>query len=261
MTIMPSQPDAAVRTILVTGGTSGLGRVIATGFAAAGHRVMICSRSSEDCERVAAEISAATDGTCIGHAADIANHAAADELAAHVADEFGLLHTLVNNAGAVAPGPLEAVDEAGWDRVLDVNLKAAFFLTQKLASSLRKAATPQWPASVINIGSYAGGRVGPQPHYPYSAAKAGLRLLTQALARGLASDHVTVNSIALGVFPQDSAILRGYGDDVLDAVRQSIPAGRFGEAEDIVGLTQFLASRAAAYITGASIPLDGGMHI
>jgi NAD(P)-dependent dehydrogenase (short-subunit alcohol dehydrogenase family) len=134
-------------------------------------------------------------------------------------------------------------------------------MTQKLAPSLRAAAKPQSPASVINIGSFAGSRVGPRPHHPYTAAKAGMRYLTQSLAKSLAADHINVNAIALGVFPQDSAIMREYGHEALNAIRQGIPAGRFGEGKDIVGLTQFLSSPMSSYITGATIPLDGGMHI
>jgi NAD(P)-dependent dehydrogenase (short-subunit alcohol dehydrogenase family) len=249
------------RNILVTGGTSGLGRVIATGFAAAGQDVMICARTKANCARVAREISDSNSGSCTGVACDLGDHGAIEALAHEVSACFGVLHTLVNNAGAVAPGPLEDIQEADWDRVVDINLKAVFFMTQKLAPLLRKAATPEWPASVINIGSFAGARVGPRPHYPYTAAKAGLRYLTQSLAKGLAADHVTVNAIALGVFPQDSVIMRDYNEEALSIIRQAIPAARFGEARDIIGLTQFLASPASSYITGATIPLDGGMHI
>jgi NAD(P)-dependent dehydrogenase (short-subunit alcohol dehydrogenase family) len=249
------------RNILVTGGTSGLGRTIATGFAAAGENVTICARTKADCDRVAKEISDSNPGTCRGVVCDLGELEAIEDLAREIATRDGVLHTLVNNAGAVAPGPLEGVREEDWDRVVDINLKAVFFVTQKLAPFLRKAATPDWPATVINIGSFAGARVGPRPHYPYTAAKAGLRYLTQSLAKGLANDHINVNAIALGVFPQDSVIMREYSEDALNAIRQSIPAGRLGEARDIVGLTQFLASHTSSYITGATIPLDGGMHI
>jgi NAD(P)-dependent dehydrogenase (short-subunit alcohol dehydrogenase family) len=145
--------------------------------------------------------------------------------------------------------------------VVDTNLKAVFFMTQQLAPILTRGATADWPAAVINIGSFAGGRVAGQPHYPYSAAKAGLQMLTQALAKGLAPDRINVNTVALGVFPEDSVIMRSYSDAVLGTIRQNIPAGRLGSAADIIALTQFLASRASSYITGATIPLDGGMHI
>lgn len=252
---------AEKRNVLVTGGTSGLGRVIATGFAAIGCDVIICARTAADCERVAKDISDGNPGSCAGLVCDLGQNDSIESLANEVAARFGALHTLVNNAGAVAPGPMESIQEADWDRVVDINLKAAFFMSQKLAPCLRKAATPDWPASIINIGSFAGARVGTRPHYPYSAAKAGLRLLTQALAKGLAPDHVNVNTIALGVFPQDSVIMRDYSEQALDSIRQSIPVGRFGEGRDIVELTRFLASRASSYITGATIPLDGGMHI
>ena len=251
---------AEKRKVLVTGGTSGLGRVIATGFAAAGDDIIICSRTKTDCDRVAGEISSTNPGLCTGIVCDLMNVGAISALARAVADRFGILHTLVNNAGNVAPGPLEGVHEQ-WDRVVDVNLKAVFFMTQQLAPYLRKAASADWPASVINIGSFAGSRVGPRPHFPYTAAKAGLRYLTKSLAKELAADHVKVNAIALGVFPQDSVIMREYSEGALDVIRQGIPAGRLGAPSDIVGLVQFLASRASSYITGATIPLDGGMHI
>jgi len=249
------------RRVLVTGGTSGLGRVIATGFAAAGDDVIICSRTKADCDRVAGEISSTNPGLCTGIVCDLMNVGAISALARAVAQRFGILHTLVNNAGTVAPGRLEGVHEQDWDRVVDVNLKAVFFMTQQLAPYLRKAASADWPVSVINIGSFAGSRVGPRPHFPYTAAKAGLRYLTQSLAKELAADHVKVNAIALGVFPHDSGIMREYSEEALDVIRQGIPAGRFGAPSDIVGLTQFLASRSSSYITGATIPLDGGMHI
>jgi NAD(P)-dependent dehydrogenase (short-subunit alcohol dehydrogenase family) len=254
-------PDGEGRNVLVTGGTSGLGRAIATGFVAAGDHVLICARTAADCERVAGEIADNNPGTCTGFAADLADHGSIERLACHAAERFDRLHVLVNNAGAVAPGPLEAVREADWDRVVDVNLKAVFFLTQQLAPLLRAGATADRPAAVINIGSFAGARVGPAPHYPYTAAKAGLRYLTKALAKGLAADRVTVNAVALGVFPQDSMIMRDYDEATLGAIERTIPAGRLGEARDIVGLTRFLASPMASYITGATIPLDGGMHI
>ena len=253
-----NKPD---RIILVSGGTSGVGRLIATGFAASGCDVVICARTEADCERVAREISERNPGSCTGIVCDVGRMASIEHLARFVEARFGILHTLVNNAGAVAPAPLESLREEDWDRVVDVNLKAVFFMTQKLAPLLRKAATADSPASVINIGSFAGARVGPRPHHPYTAAKAGMRYLTQSLAKSLAQDHVNVNAIALGVFPQDSVIMREYGKEALDVIRQGIPAGRLGEGKDIVGLTQFLASAMSAYITGATIPLDGGMHI
>jgi len=252
---------AEKRKVLVTGGTSGLGRVIDPGFAAAGDDIIICSRTKADCERVAGEISNTNPGLCTGIVCDLTNVGAISALASAVAERFGVLHTLVNNAGTVAPGALEGLRELDWDRVVDVNLKAVFFMTQQLAPCLRKGASADWPASVINIGSFAGSRVGPRPHFPYTAAKAGLRYLTQSLAKELAADHVKVNAIALGVFPHDSGIMREYSEEALDVIRQAIPAGRFGASSDIVGLIQFLASRSSSYVTGATIPLDGGMHI
>ena len=152
-----------------------------------------------DLRFAAREISGSKAGFCTGIACDLVSLEAISSLAREVAERFGALHTLVNNAGAVAPGPLEAVREQDWDRVVDVNLKAAFFMTQQPAPYLRKAASADWPASATNIASFAGNRVGPRPHYPYTAAKAALRYLTQSLAKELARDHVKVNAIALGV--------------------------------------------------------------
>jgi NAD(P)-dependent dehydrogenase (short-subunit alcohol dehydrogenase family) len=253
--------SASVRNVLVTGGTSGLGRAIATGYAASGHDVIICARTELDCERVAEEISQGGVGRCRGIACDLSRVESIVALSETLRAQIGELHVLVNSAGAVAPGPIEAIDEADWDRVVDVNLKAVFFTSQNMVPLLRTGASASFPASIINIGSYAGSRVGPRPHYPYTAAKAALRYLTQSLAKGLAVDHINVNAIALGVFPQDSVIMRGYSAETLDEIRLRIPAARLGEAADIVGLTGFLSSRAASYITGATIPLDGGMHI
>ena len=193
------------RNILVTGGTAGLGRMIATGFAAAGDNVIICARTKADCDQVAKEISDSNPGTCTGVVCDLGKMEAIENLVQDVAARFGVLHTLVNNAGAVAPGPLEGVREEDWDRVVDINLKAVFFMTQKLAPLLRKTGTPDWPASVINIGSVAGARVGPRPHYPYTAAKAGLRYLDTITGKGAGKgDHINVNAIALGVSPAGS---------------------------------------------------------
>ena len=191
------------RVVLVTGGTSGLGRAIAKGFAAVGDEVIICARTAADCDRVAGEIAANNPGGCTGYPCDLTNLASIEALAQSVEERFGKLHLLVNNAGAVAPGAFESISEGEWDQVVDLGLKAVFFLTQKLLPCLRMGATEQWPGSVINIGSFAGARVGPRPHYPYTTAKAGLRYLTKSLAKGLAPDRITVNAIALGVFPED----------------------------------------------------------
>ena len=258
---MAEQGTKLKRNVLVTGGTSGLGRKIAAGFVASGDAVIICARTQADCDRVAKEISDTNSGTCMGVACDVSELESIESLAREVLSRFGVLHTLVNSAGSRAPIPLEELREEDWDRVVSVNLKAVFFMTQKMIPFLRKAAKPDSPASIINIGSFAGNRVGPRPHHAYTAAKAGMHKLTQALAKSLAADHIHVNAIALGVFPHDSQMMRGFSEEALKVTLQSIPAGRFGEAKDIVDLTQFLASSSSSYITGATIPLDGGMHI
>ncbi|MFF4357584.1 SDR family oxidoreductase [Streptomyces sp. NPDC001604] len=239
------------RTALVTGATSGIGAMAAAALAEAGATVHIVARSAADCEEAAAKLPGA-----VALPADVSTPGDVEALADQVR---GPLHILVNNAGMVRENPLGSFTEADWDDVLDLNLKAPFFLTQRLLPALRAGASPHAPATVINVGSVGGLRVGPRQTYSYAASKAGLHQLTKSMARWLAGEHITVNAIAPGFFP--SRMTPGDGEAVQAAVSASLPRGRIGRAEDIGGVVRFLASPAAGYMTGTIIPVDGGMSL
>jgi NAD(P)-dependent dehydrogenase (short-subunit alcohol dehydrogenase family) len=166
------------------------------------------------------------------------------------------LHVLVNNAGAAWGEPLESYPEQGFDKVTDLNLKSLFFLTRDLLPMLERAATAEDPARVINIGSIDGLRVPFVENYAYAAAKAAVHHLTRVLAVRLGGRHVTVNAIAPGFFP--SKMTRVLLEEHREAFEQACPLGRIGEPADMAGIAVFLASRAASYINGAVIPVDGG---
>ena len=183
--------------------------------------------------------------------------AGCQQLAAAVTAEFGSLQILVNNAGATWGEPLETFPESGWDKVLNLNLKSPFFLTRALLPLLVQTATQDDPARVINIGSIDGLHTPSMPTYSYSASKAALHHLTRVLARELGPRYVTVNAVAPGPFESKmmAATLRDFGD----AIAAMSPLGRIGRPDDMAGVAVFLASRAGAYITGAVIPVDGGI--
>jgi NAD(P)-dependent dehydrogenase (short-subunit alcohol dehydrogenase family) len=257
---MSNTDSKSKRTVLVTGATTGIGRMIADGFAAQGDSLIICARTQSACEQVAAEIARTNPGSCIGVACDISKLDGIDLLARAVAKHTESLDVLVNNAGSVSVAAIEDLSEADWDRVVDINLKAVFFMVQKLLPLLRKAASAGKPASVINIGSVGALRLGARPNYAYMASKAGMHHLTKALCKFLGPENIHVNAIACGVFPSEIT-RRELKESDLQAMTQQIPMGRLGEARDIVGLTQFLSSAGASYITGTVIPLDGGMSV
>ena len=242
------------KVALVTGGSRGIGLMIARGYVAGGAKVYVASRKREACEAVAAELS--KHGTCIPVAADLATSAGCVALAEAVAAQEPRLHVLVNNAGANWGAPLEEYPDAAFDKLLALNVRAAFRLTVALLPRLRAAATPGDPARVINIGSIDGLTVPLLDTYAYSASKAALHHLTRHMARRLAPE-VTVNAVAPGPFESKmmAATLERFGD----AIRSSNPMRRIGEPEDMAGVALYLASRAGAYLTAAVIPVDGGI--
>lgn len=246
--------DVRGKVALVTGGTSGIGRMIARGLVRRGAVTYITGRDARRVEDAARELS--VDGRCIGLSANLADAHEPARLAAGFAVHESRLDLLVNNAGANHTGSLEQLSPEDWDSVLDVNLRAAFFLVQQLLPPLRAAATAQDPARIINIGSIGGLHIPNWDAFPYGASKAALHHLTRALAKRLGREHITVNAIAPGPFPS------GMTDVEADSVRRSIgtfiPLNRAGTAADIEGLVVFLAARAGAYVNGATIPLDGG---
>ena len=247
----------AGKTALVTGGSRGLGLFVADGFVRAGVKVYISSRKAEVCDQVAAELSQV--GECVSLPADLSRHDEVLRLASELRAREAKLDILVNNAGATWGAPIEDFPEIGWDRVMDLNVKSVFFLTQQLLPLLRAAGTAQDPARVVNIGSVAGLHAyGSGTTFSYNASKAALHHLTRTLAARLAADHVNVNAIAPGPF---ATKMMAYALDDVEhraEIERSIPQGRIGQPADMLGLAGFLCSPASAYITGVVVPLDGG---
>jgi NAD(P)-dependent dehydrogenase (short-subunit alcohol dehydrogenase family) len=241
------------KVALVTGGTSGIGLMIARALVNRGVRTYISGRDAGQVREIAAQVSA---DQCIGLAADLAQADGPQQLAAQFVQHEPKLHLLVNNAGANESGSIESVTVADWDNVLNVNLRAGFFLVQQLLPRLRAAATQQDPARIISVGSIGGLHIPNWEAFPYGASKAALHHLTRALTKRLGRDHITANAIAPGPFP--SRLTDTGSDAVKKSVQAHIPLGRPGELQDIEGLVVFLASRAGAYVNGATIPLDGG---
>ena len=239
---------------LVTGGSRGIGLMVARGYVEAGARVYISSRKADVLDEVAAELSKV--GECRGIAADLSSEAECRRLAEAIAARESSLDILVNNAGATWGAPLEQFDEAAWERALALNVKGVFHLTKFLLPLLEEAGTADEPARVIIIGSIDGIRVPLMDNYSYSASKAAVHMLTRHLARRLAP-RVTVNAIAPGPFESKmmAATLEAFGEQIA----ANAPLKRIGRPDDMAGAAIYLASRAGAYLTGAVIPVDGGI--
>jgi NAD(P)-dependent dehydrogenase (short-subunit alcohol dehydrogenase family) len=242
------------KVAIVTGGSRGIGRMIAQGLVAAGVRTYITARKAEDCLATAEELS--RTGPCIGIPGDLSD---SDQLA-RFAEDFGQreagLDILVNNAGAAWGAPFDDYPEAGWDKVFDINLRAMFFLTQRLMPMLEARGSAEDPSRIINIASVNGISHPHSPNYAYSASKAGVIQLTRHLAAEFAPRGVNVNAIAPGYFPSK---MTAHIGDRLEGVLNAIPHHRAGAPDDAAGLAIFLSSRASAYITGVTIPMDGGL--
>jgi NAD(P)-dependent dehydrogenase (short-subunit alcohol dehydrogenase family) len=243
------------KVALVTGGSRGIGLMIARGFVEAGARVYVSSRKAEVCEEVATELSKL--GTCVALPADLSSEAEAVRLAGEFAAREKALHILVNNAGANWGAPLAEFPDSAWDKVLALNVKAVFHLTRALLPQLEAAVRPGDPARVINIGSIDGLHVPSLETYSYSASKAAVHHLTRVLAKKLSPQGITVNAVAPGPF--ESKMMAVTLDRFKDTIVASCPLGRIGEPEDMAGVAIYLASRAGAYVTGAVIPVDGGI--
>lgn len=243
------------KTALVTGGSRGIGLMIARGFVEAGARVYVSSRKKDACDLVASELSKL--GECRSIPADLSTEDGAKGLAAELAGRESALHVLVNNAGANWGAPLAEYPDSAWDKVLATNLKSPFFLSRACLPLLEKAARSDDPARIINIGSIDGLRVPLLETYAYSSSKAALHHLTRVLARQLAPRRITVNAVAPGPF--ESKMMAATLDRFRDAIVASCPLGRIGEPDDMAGVAIYLASRAGSYVTGAVIPVDGGI--
>jgi NAD(P)-dependent dehydrogenase (short-subunit alcohol dehydrogenase family) len=244
----------AGRTALVTGGSRGIGAMIAEGFLSAGAKVYISARKAGPCEAMARKLS--EFGTCIALPVDAAGADGARNLAARYLEHETSLDILVNNAGAAWGEPFAKFSEGGWDKVVDLNLKTPFFLTQALHGALKAAAGAEKPAKVINIASIDGMSLNMQETYSYAASKAGLIHLTKRMAMTLIDDNIIVNAIAPGAFPSD--MNREARDDDGTLAKQ-IPAKRIGDRDDMMGAAVYLASRAGNYMVGSTLVLDGGL--
>ena len=243
------------KVALVTGGSRGIGYMIARGYVENGATTYITARKADACEAAAKELSAF--GRCISIPCDVSTSEGVKQLSKALLEREPKLDILVNNAGANWAEPIDVFAESGWDKVMDVNLKSVFFLTRELLPALRAAGTKEDPARVINIGSIDGLHVPGLETYAYSSSKAAVHHLTRVLARRLAGEHVNVNAVAPGPFESKmmAATLKNFGD----AIARAVPRGRIGEPEDMAGVAIYLASRASAYVTGTVIAVDGGL--
>lgn len=247
------------RTALVTGGTRGVGKMIAKGLLEAGATVYVCARDGEACAQTASELSAF--GSCHGIAANLAHEEGVQALAQQLAGAIGQLDILVNNAGTTWGAPLESYPAKGWEKVMQLNVTSVFSCIQQLLPLLRQAGSAQSPARVINIGSVAGISSHGEDAYAYGPSKAALHQLSRMLARELVGQHINVNVIAPGRFP--SKMTRHIAEDETALAEDCalIPMRRWGREEEMAALAISLASTAGAYMTGAIIPIDGGFSL
>jgi len=248
----------AGKRALVTGGAQGLGRMIAEGLLRAGAAVAITSRKPEICAAAAAEMSAL--GHCVGFPADLSSPEAAVDLVARFRARFDGLDILVNNAGKTWGAPIDSFPDKAWPTIMAVNVQTPFKMVQLLLPELTASGAGGEPARVINIGSVAGRRIEPLQAYSYAASKAAIHQLSRQLAADLAERNITVNAILPGFFPTAmTAHLRDAEGAPTGVIQGHIPLRRLGRPDDIAGIVVFLASRAGAYVTGAEIPVDGGL--
>ena len=253
------------KVALVTGGSRGIGEMIAAGFLAHGAKVYISSRKADACDATAKRLSDATGGECISLPADLAGLEGINSLAQELSSRESKLDILINNAGVSWGASMDEFPEIGWDKVMDTNVKGVFFLTQKLLPLLRASASSENPARVINIGSIDGILTPAMDTFSYGASKAAVHHLTRQLSAHLIKEDINANAIAPGAFPTwmlSTGVGFGgktEGDGVdWDAVAQMVPNRRVGTMEDITGLAVFLSSRAGAYVVGETITCDGG---
>ena len=251
------------KTALVTGGSRGIGEMIAAGFLANGATVYISSRKADVCDATAARLAEEYGGTCVSLPADLSNLEGIGKLTAALRERTDRLDILVNNAGASWGAPLDEFPEIGCDKVMDTNVKGVFFLTQRLIPMLEASATADDPSRVINIGSIDGIQTPAFDTFSYGPSKAAVHALTRQLAAHLVRRNIIVNAIAPGPFPTwmlSTGV--GTGGDVEGtdwaAVGRGNPRGRVGTPEDIAGLAIFLSSRAGEYTVGETITCDGG---
>ncbi len=250
--------DLSGKVALVTGGSRGIGEMIAEGFVANGVKTYISSRNQEACDATAARLSKLSKTSeCVSVSADLSTQQGMQHLVGEINAREDQLDILVNNAGATWGAAVDEFPEAGWDKVMNINVKSPFFLTQALLPLLDKSASVEDPARVIMIGSVDGLNVNELPTFSYGPSKAAIHHLARTLASHLASRNITVNAIAPGPFP--SKMMARTLESMGEKIRQGVPLKRIGQAEDMAGAAIFLASRAASYVTGVILPVDGGI--
>lgn len=242
------------KVAIVTGGSQGIGLMITRGLVDAGAKVYVSSRKKEVCDAIAAELS--EHGDCVSLPGDVSTEETVLELVGQLAEREDKLHVLVNNAATAWAAPLETYPEAAWNKVFGMNVTSAFNLSRAVLPMLERSAAPRDPGRIINVGSIDGFRVPELENYAYSASKAAMHQMTRVLAQRLASRNVTVNAIAPGPFP--SKMMATTLNEVGEEWRAKCPMGRLGEPDDMAGIAVYLASRAAAYVTGQIIAVDGG---
>jgi NAD(P)-dependent dehydrogenase (short-subunit alcohol dehydrogenase family) len=247
--------DLSGKVALVTGGSRGIGEMIAEGFVANGVKTYISARKAEACDATAARLSG--QGECISIPADLSTTAGVKALADEIRSRESQLDILVNNAGANWGAPIEEFPESGWDKVMDINVKGPFFLTQALLPLLEAAAAPEDPARIINVGSIDGLNVSRLGTYSYGPSKAAIHHLTRTFASHLAGRNITANAIAPGPFP--SKMTAGIAETMGEEIRKHVPLKRWGEPGDMAGAAIYLASKAGAYVSGVVLPVDGGI--
>jgi len=247
--------DLTGKVALVTGGSRGIGEMIAEGYVTSGVRTYISARKSDACDATAERLSKL--GKCISLPADLSTLEGINHLVGQFKGRESHLDILVNNAGAAWGAPFEDFPESGWDKVMDINVKSTFFLTQAVLPLLEASARADNPARIISIGSVDGLNVNRLPNYAYGPSKAAVHHLARTLAAHLAARHITSNAIAPGPFP--SKMMAGTMEKYGEQIREGVPLKRVGEPSDMAGAAIFLASKAASYVTGVVIPVDGGI--
>ena len=252
------------KTVVITGGSRGIGEMIAAGFLANGAKVIISSRKADACEATVERLKSEYGGEIYAIPSDVGQMVGIEHLANEIAKREDKVDVLINNAGVAWGATLDEFPEMGWDKVMDVNVKGVFFLTQKLMPLLRKAASADNAARVINIASIDGLHTSIMSGFVYGPSKAAVIHLTRVMAAHLAKENILVNGIAPGPFPtymlSTGVGFKGETEGVdWDSIGARSPAGRVGAPSDIAGLAMFLSSKASAYITGHTVPCDGGI--
>ena len=250
------------KTALVTGGATGIGRMAATGLMMAGAHVLIASRKEDACLAVAEQLNAMdAPGSAEGFAGDVGTEDGIEALAKGTTERTDTLHILMNNAGITWGAPMGAFPHAAWEKVMNVNVAGLFHLTQSLLPTLIATATPDDPARVVNVGSVMGEAALGDGAYSYSASKAAVLHLTKIMAKELAGHHVTVNALAPGPFVSKMTAFATADEGMRDKVGADVPLGRVGRDEDIAGCMQFLCGKGGSFLTGAVLPVSGGIQV